>query len=409
MPDDPLTDDLSSSAIDEIFKNNDAERADAFKNMEAAVEGGAGGGAGQPAAASLPAPAAATLVPPVPAGKLPGPETLKSQAPVPAPAPAPEPFADIPREYKPGKGGAENWTKLHQKADAFQTKAAALEAELSKLKLAGNGQASPDLQKQLDALLGERDHYRNQLEAVAVERSPRFEAAFKPRIEAAMSQAKQAVGAEKSALIESLLQLPESRYRDEQLESILEGIGGMRQGKLHLAIAEMDRIRSEREYMSKNGQEVYKRWATDEQARQAQQKQQHVQQVASVLDAELSDWQRSVDLFKPKDGDAEHNSRVQSRVETAKAIFSGGLDLPSLARAAAWASIGPDLVQASQADKKLIAELQADLAALRGAQPGHASDSGPAGGSGDDSSAPSNLSYADSIAQAVLAAGHLRH
>lgn len=393
--------------VDQILADADSAQADFLAQASEAIEsrGAPVKPAAPPAKPSAPSePAKPALAPAPEKGKVPGP-------PVTAPAPKVEPAKiedDLPQEYTPGKMQKSHWEKLKGLRDAAEAKAATLEKQLAELarKTTQTGQPQPELQARLEELQKSNDDLLGRLESVAVERSPRFEAAFKPRIEAAISLAKSVVPQEHAEEVAQLLQAPESAYRTNRLKEIAQSMDQLSVGALSNAYGEMNRINAEKNLATQKSRELFKQWSTEEQQRSENQRKTQTEEAQKTLHSEISEWQKSVGILQPKEGDDAHNRAVNSRVEMARSIFLGGLPMQDLARASIWASIGPDLAaQVSERDQR-IASLESELSALRGAQPNTASD---AGSSVDDAGEPDpNLSYADAIARSVAGAGLLR-
>ena len=299
-----------------------------------------------------------------------------------------------PTEYGTKKVVRGHWEKLHAAKDHWQKQAQEYEKKLAEAQQA-TVKSDPELAKRLEVLQGERDNLLARLEAVAVEKSPRFEAAFKPRQEAAVAQAKAAVGPEKAQLIEQVLQMPESVYRDQQIDAILTDLGpGVRGAKLAQAVADLDRVAAERHALAQRGSDVYKQWQSEEQAALQRQQQEREQQATRIFDAELTAWREAGYL---NDG---------QEVALAKSVFSGQADYQDAARASIWAVAGPKLAAQAMAHQKRVAELEAEVAKLRSVQPGTASDAGSQMPGGDEM--PEGLSYSDAIARLVQQNGLLR-
>ncbi len=308
-------------------------------------------------------------------------------------------FSDVPREYKPGSTRAPQWEKLHAKADHFETLATtaaaereALRAELEQIRASGNGTASAELTQRLTALQQERDALHNQLQAVAGERI--FDAESSPRRNAAFEQAKAAVGAAESARIETLLNLPESAYRDEQIEAFLATLPPLRATKLSQAVADLDRLSLERKQAASKGGEMWQRRVSEATAATQRTAAEREQAANRTFDTELKDWE--VAGVTPEEADA------------ARSVYTGkGATLQDASRAALWGAVGPRVAQQLGEAQSRIAELEGQLSKLRVAQPGI----GAAGGGGDIPSTNgeeddlNTTSYADRIAKQALRAG----
>lgn len=412
----PDTDTLPTT--DPLIAEADASMADMERDAEAlfaAKDAARIGAPTKPAAAADVPLAAQPAVSPAPAankGKVAGPpaapaakaEPAKPDAATTAPTadkPAADPFADVPREYPTGKVTSKNWTRLHEKIDFYESQATAArkEAEELRAKLAGGDgstPASPEIAARLTTLQQERDALQARLEAVAVERSPRFEAAFKPRQEAAIAQARAAVGPAKADAVAALLALPESAYRDEQIDSIVSELGGgMRAAKLTQAVADLDRLSAERTAMASRGSELFKTWTAEESAAREAANAKRTAEATATFENELATWRSATTLD-------------DSDIATARSVYSGQADLRDAANAALWAVVGPRLAQAASADRARVAELEAELGKLRRVQPTPTADTGGAAPSTGDSDDDPNMSYIEKIAREAVNGGFLR-
>lgn len=422
---------INPSALDNLASEADAARADFFKQADDIFSGrGTGQEATAPPRSTPSSDQGTTSTPPAkPAssaasktddagrpvsGKVPGPPSqsepkahgaAEGKEKVPATSttsssPAPD-DDDIPREYRPGSIKAEQWNKMHAARDALKAERDTLRQQLQRFQEQG---ASEEVGKRLEALQRERDEFLNKLEAVAAERSPRFEAMFKDRQDAALYVAKSAVGPAAASKIEELLKMPDSEFRNAQLNELAEKLSPIQAGKLANAIAEIDKLNNERQALAARGSELWKQWQQEATEQQKLQRAQEAKLYEADFDQELSGW-RGFDLFKQKDGDSGHNTAVQQRIDTAKAIFNGGLERADLARASIWAAIGPDLVRTTKGLQERLAALEAENASLRSVQPGVAGDAG--GSSGEQPTDPA-LDYSKAIAAAAMREGILR-
>lgn len=369
-----------------------------------------------PAKPSAPAKPAAKPEPPAakPTGKVAGPPALKKAEAAPektaAPAkegtktePAADPnapdFSDVPREYTPGKTRAAQWDKLNAKADhyeALSTKRAQEVADLQAALEAAKASTTPstDVQARLTALQSERDALQARLEAVAVERSPRFEAQFKPRQQAAIAQAKQAVGPENAAKIESLLSMGESSYRDNAVEELLASLPPLRATKLTQAVADLDRLSAERASLASQSGELYKQWLSEEQSQRERQNAERIAKATTTFDTEVKAW--------------ESAGITPDEVAAARSVYTGkDATLQDASRAALWGAIGPRVAGALQEANARVVELEGELAKLRAAQPGVGAAASGAlpSGSGDDEDDPGITGYAERIARQAARAG----
>lgn len=315
---------------------------------------------------------------------------------------------DVPREF-PGsdKKRKAQWDKLHSFRDAAEQRAIASETKLKEMegKLATVPKANPEADAQLLALQQERDKYAQLLEAVAAERSPRFQQQLQPRIASALELAKQAVGPESAERITQLLSMPDTDYRNTQLDSIISELTPMKAGKLNTAISQMDLLAAERQQMAANGQQLYKQWTQEAQERQRAQKAQVEAETAKTFQQEAEAW-KGVSIFTPKENDTAHNAEVTKNIELAKSVFMGGMDNQSLAKASFFAAYG----QRAASTIKTISEenqaLRSELAALQATKPGPP---GPPLGDVTEQQDDGSLSYGDRIARMAAAEGFINN
>lgn len=316
---------------------------------------------------------------------------------------------EIPREF-PGtdKKRKVQWDALHSKREAAEKRAQELEAQIrdfeGKLTAANAApKANPEAEKQLLDLQRERDQYSQLLEAVAAERHPKFQQQFQGRVASAIELAKQAVGPENAERITQLLQMPDTDYRNTQLDSIITDLGPMKAGKLNTAISQMDLISAERSQMASQGQKLYQQWTQEAQEKQRAAKAQVEAHNNQTFEQEMAQW-KGVAVFTPKENDAAHNAEVSKNIELAKNIFMGQMDNAMLAKASMWAAYGQ---KAAAAMKTVTAEneaLRTELASLKASKPGPPRGQPATESDKDDGS----KTYGERMAQQALDQGFIR-
>lgn len=391
----------------EFFAAQAAERAQAPLNRLAdAVERAAPATKSPPketksAPVETKAAPAETKVADVPKGKVSGPPVLKkpaaAEAPkvdakVEAPKAEPPPFEDVPRKFAPG-----HWDKLHAKSDHFEALSVARAAELETLKAelatakaaSANGTPSAEQAERLTALQAERDSLRLQLQAVAGERI--FDAESKPRREAAIAQAKQVAGPEHAARIGELLSLNESTYRDNAIEELIATLPPLRAAKLTQAVADLDRLTAERALAAQSGNELFQRRISEAQAAQERQAAEHASRASATFDSELKDW--------------ESAGVTVEEVAAARSVYTGkDATLQDASRAALWGAVGPRVAAQLNEANARVAELEGELAKLRGAQPGVGASTGGEIAQSDEDD-PTTTGYSEHIARSAARAG----
>lgn len=378
----------SAAAQESFFQ----QASDAFDAQARSASQAATMPADKPSAASAaPAPAAQSAATPTAKPAIPAFKSPDS----PAPAAPSEPSSDEPpREYRAGSIKKDQWEKLHSLRDADRAAAEAARQELATIK-ARTGEVPLEVKQRFEAMQKERDEYQKRLESVAVERSPRFNAQFQPRIEGALAVAKSVVSIEKQEHVAKLLQMPDSEHRTAALEQVAEGLTGLKQGRFANAVAEIDRVNGEKAAAAANSSEIFRQWTAQQQQAEEQQRASRIAESESTLKNELQGFGDFFVGDKPE---------VRTRSETAKQIFLGGLSMDALARASAWAAIAPELHSQLTTTMAELASVKADYEKLRGAQPGSGTDAAGAHGGTTPDILP-NTGYGEAIAQAVRNAG----
>lgn len=379
-----MPDPIIQSPVEEILINADTAKEDFFKQAGEAL-----GERPQP----TPEPSKPVAPPPPAASQ---PPTKPGEVPRIAPGPDPSQHSnaveDLPEDYEKLTGSkGEQWRKLHGLRSAAEKRVKELESRLLETSKAV---PSEDITKRLQELQKERDEYLSKLETVAFERSPRFQQQFQPKVEAALSLAKAAVGPSLASRAEEIFKLPDSEYRTRLIEDIAKDISPFSQNRLAVAISQLDQVNNEKAAFASQGSEIWRQWQQEEQQQLQQRSAQSRQQADNAFETELNSWKTS-EFFNNREGDSAHNQAVERRINTAKAIYGGELDYSALARATLWASLGPDLVADSRAKAQRIAELESQISRQRSAEPGTGTNSG-----GNDTQEDlSGLSYSDAIAK----------
>jgi hypothetical protein len=172
------------------------------------------------------------------------PEAPKIQTPPAPPTGQEERSQEPPAEYEKLTGSkGDQWKQLHAIKTAAQLRVQELEA-----KLAARAQSEPpeEFVQKVKTLQQERDEYLSKLEAVAAERSPRFQAQFQPRIDSALQLAKGAVGPAQAQTVEQIFGMQDSEYRTQLINDVSSNLTDFQKGKFFNSIAEIDRVQGEK-------------------------------------------------------------------------------------------------------------------------------------------------------------------
>lgn len=272
---------------------------------------------------------------------------------------------------------AADWKKLkdaraaaEKERDEFKTKLLTKENEFLQLQTKLKAEdKTPEFTKELETIKADRDKLLEKLEAIDLERSPRFSERFDKAFASAAERAKNAVGEQLAERVEQLMHLPQSKWRKERLNEIREELTGIDQGQFDIAIAEWDRARQDKDTAladSKNNFTKLKQLQAEEQNRARElQKAQLDNTITKALEIA-----RGYKAFQPVDGDEEHNATVKSNEAKIGKFFRMELPVEELATIPMVAAEGKRLAEkVIPAMEKEIAELKAALAATKGASP----------------------------------------
>lgn len=301
--------------------------------------------------------------------------------------------ADDPANKTITSAKAADWKALKEKRDQAEKTAAELKTKLDLTskeyeEFRKNSVNTMELEKiraEAKTTADERQKLKEKLELVALEKSDEFNGFYKAQFDASLAKARTVVGKDHAEKIEALLALPPSKWRNERLNEIREGIeSGFDQGQLDIAVAAYDSARMDRDSKLKDSKTNYARLEQRrmEDAVEAQQKQAIQTEAAKTAVLQLA--QANVESFK-RGEDKEHNAFVEESEQYVDRFFKRQLGeselalLPVLAR------------EAKRYAERVVPSLEKELAeakaALKQYQESNASPGGegrPAGGSAGD-------------------------
>lgn len=272
---------------------------------------------------------------------------------------------------------AADWKKLKEARQAAEAKASELEkkllaqeVEFTQLKSRVSSEDKiPEFTKQVDELKSEREKLISKIEALDLEKSPRFSEHYQKAFDQAATRAKESVGPENAEKVEQLLQLPPSKWRKERLNEIRETLSGIDVGQFDIALAEWDRARSDKESALANAKENH----TKLRALQAEEANRSAELSKARIDSTVNralQMAEKFDAFKAKDGDEEHNKEVARNRDRVGKFFKMELPVEELSLMPIVAAEGQRLMNKEiPALKAKIAELEEALSATKGAQP----------------------------------------
>lgn len=235
-------------------------------------------------------------------------------------APKEEP---IPESIKSPKA-QEDWKKLKTDRDGFKGRAEKAESELAKLneqlKTRTNGSAPPE---EIKKLTEERDALRTKLETVDLANSERFTTYFKNEIGKQVAVARNAAGDHADG-IAKLLEQPRSESRNTKLREALEQLDPIDADVVRQSLANIERLRVEREQALADGAANYQKLKETERQEQAKALEANKQRIEAMADDCIAKA-RELEAFKTIEGDDAHNEAVKTREGFIRGFLRGEL------------------------------------------------------------------------------------
>ena len=273
-------------------------------------------------------------------------------------APDPVDDSDIPETIKSTKA-----------ADAFRKikeEKAQLSKQLEEFK-AGKSLSS-NSEAQLKTLQEERDALSERVRLLDIERHPEFVKKYEGKITGVFESMKTLVGTDGDRLV-GLLKSPENDYRNSQIDDIVENLSSAKRAKLGALIVKYDEINSEKSAEMSEAKADYDSIISKYQ-------QENEQGTRAALESANKTWTkvsenaRALEIFEPRENDEEWNTELNGRLSLAQQIFNGENSEEDLAKAALWAAAAPKYRELLYSQVEVNKRLKAELAKLRGSEPG---------------------------------------
>lgn len=259
--------------------------------------------------------------------------------------------------------------ELSAKIAAAEKKAQEAEAKLSTAGTVAEYEATKARLAERDA---ELERYSEQLRVAAVERHPKFVKHFSDRTNAQLELAKR-IAPNHAERIKDALTLPDGNQRTQLLDGLLSELSPLNQARIGSVLNELSNIDRERgEEIAKAG-ETYKTLQLQTKAQQDEAVKAANANWTKTFDEQLSLARKpdaGIFLLQPKDGDVEWNAGVDKRVAEARKLIFDKHPPAVMAQAAMRAAVFPDLVGYTSKLANEVTALEAQIKALKGANPG---------------------------------------
>ena len=259
--------------------------------------------------------------------------------------------------------------KSTKAADAFRKikeEKAQLSKQLEEFK-AGKSLSS-NSEAQLKTLQEERDALSERVRLLDIERHPEFVKKYEGKITGVFESMKTLVGTDGDRLV-GLLKSPENDYRNSQIDDIVENLSSAKRAKLGALIVKYDEINGEKSAEMSEAKADYDSIISKYQ-------QENEQGTRAALESANKTWTkvsenaRALEIFEPRENDEEWNTELSGRLSLAQQIFNGENSEEDLAKAALWAAAAPKYRELLYSQVEVNKRLKAELAKLRGSEPG---------------------------------------
>jgi hypothetical protein len=324
-----------------------------------------------------PAPAATTPAPKVEQKGIPDPTAADSPAAT-EPAKADDQDdtpADLPESAKP------NWKAIRQTARQAREEAAALKKQLEQRE--AEFKTAQEWTKEREQLAKQNEELSARLQAVAIERHPKFQAYFGEREKVLVGQAKKIAG-ERGEHLAAILSMPEGVAKNSALNEVLTDLDTVQQSRIGGIVNALEALSLEKQGELAKASETFKLM----QQQQSEQSRKVAEQAKGAFENVLNKWsdpKNGFAVLQTRPDDPEWNARVEQTKSLSRSIFLGeNMSLEDKAKASLWAGAGPALLQEVKVLQSQKAALEADLAKLKVAQPSSGSASVPATEDVDD-------------------------
>lgn len=279
-------------------------------------------------------------------------------------------------EKAPQPKTVKDWDKLKSKwgetATAFKAQIAEKDTELTVLKsrvaeLESTKPASEEPSESVKAQLAAKDQQIKALHetiiTLEVTEDPKFKSYFKDKYDAAISDAKSAVGQEHAEAVEKLITMPDGEYKRAQVEEFMSNLDESQKIDLRVAMADYKKVNKERDAAIKDAQSL-KDKINGENTSKRDSLLKNRESVFNDAVKRFSDPKTGFPMYQTKTGDDAWNADVQKRIDAAKGLlFSNNVKPEAMATAAFYAVAFPAVLKAWTTDAQKWSEEKAGFEA----------------------------------------------
>lgn len=265
----------------------------------------------------------------------------------------------------------------------------------------------PSESPELAEIIKERDTYKNELKAIAIERDPEFRAKY-DNAEAVIKTNLEAFLGDDSEKAMEIFARKHGKSRTNALEKFTEELSGLKQNVVTQALLEYDKVNMARSLELDTAKKNWEKIQLERSTMAQDSERTQTRTFESAFEQVVNQWTDKENGFEltRKTGDKDHDSQVDNTIAIAREILTGKNTPDEVARAAMYAAITPLAYQALQSANEKIADLEKQLTSYKSSYPGIGSDMGRPGST--EQNLPEGVSFGERMAAGIAQLGLMR-
>lgn len=270
-----------------------------------------------------------------------------------------------PRSAKEWK----NFTTARKAKDAeYQKQISERDAKIKEFEARAAAPVPPEIQKELETLKKENEDFSKQLRLVAVTNHPKFKTYFETKTTGTLNRLKSCVPPDQIENVTRLLQQPDSDSKNDEINSLLENMNPLQQGRFIDVVNSLASIQLERDTEIARARDDYDQMMAQAKAQREQQQTKFNQTLEETIKG-MQDAKAGRPEYQMREGETEWNAAVQKRIDAGKKLITGQLAPEVMFKAAFDAAAYPDVLLAYRAALGEVDKLKKQLTAMTAANP----------------------------------------
>jgi hypothetical protein len=204
-----------------------------------------------------------------------------------------------------------------------------------------------------------------------IENHPKFKAFYEQKVNTQLEMAKRIVGKGNEDKIVSILNMPESEYRNQQIDELAASLSPASASRLGGVLNALDEINADKRNQIDSAKKDFDRMQTEQKANSEKTAAERKATADKLFNDTLSNVssEKGIFVFQKKEGDEEWNKGVEARVGFAKNLLFNEQKPDELIKAAFSAAALPGVIKSYQNALTRIEQLEAQVKGMTAAQP----------------------------------------